>query len=104
MQCVYFFAAADYGKLKKALEENPYSERSFAHVGYTLRESKGLGLEAGKYVLVFECEDGLARELSEKIKLIESAKELSGTEKAAALAKIKEEEDSAAAGFGSIFG
>jgi len=104
MQRVYSIAAGDYAKLKKVLEENPYSDRSFAHVGYTLRESAGLGFEPGKYILVYECEDELAKELGEKLKAIESARELADPEKTAVVKKIREDEEAAAAGFGSIFG
>ncbi len=104
MRCVFSVSSADYAKLKKVVEENPYSDRSFAHVGYTIRESKSVGLEPGNYILTYECEDDLAKELAEKLKAIESAKELQEPEKSNVVKKIREEEEAAAAGFGSIFG
>lgn len=131
---VFAVSSGDYEKLKKILESDPYADDSFAKNGYTLRDSTGLGLEAGKYVLYYRAREEMGEKLKKKLtskaeeKLEEIIKgknlgeeqkqailkglkekelavhEVEGHEKEKIIKKIKEDEDSAAAGFGSIFG
>ena len=105
MDFVYLVDGKDYGRLKAVLEADPIGKQSFATIGYTLRESKSLGLKGGSYAVYFKCEDeSLAASLKEKLRPLESAKELEGPEKQEIISKIQGDEDSAAAGFGNIFG
>ena len=105
MEYVYMVEGRDYGKLKTIVEGGTLDKDSFATVGYTLRESKAMGLKGGNYILHFRAEDAeLAEKLKEKLKPVESAKELDGTEKQDIISKIQAEEDSATSGFGNIFG
>jgi len=106
MEFVFSIESKDYGALKRVLDENPFADDSFAKNGYTLKESAALGLKSGAYVLYFESADeALAKKLAEKLKTaLPNAKETTGEEKAKIIAQIKSESDSAAAGFGSIFG
>ncbi len=106
MEFVFSIESKDYAALKRVLEENPFANDSFAKNGYTLKESTALGLKAGAYVLYFESADAaLAKKLAEKLETaLPNAKELAGEEKAKIIAQIKSESESAAAGFGSIFG
>lgn len=105
MNHVFLVEGRDYGKLKDALAADPYSDDSFVKAGYVLRESKALGLKGGNYVVYFKTQDAaLADKLKTRLKTLESAKQLEGREAEEISGKIEAEEDSAAAGFGAIFG
>ena len=102
---VYLVEGKDYGKLKDMLAANPFERDSFAIVGYTLKESKPMGLKGGSYVLYFKSADPeLVKKLKEKLKMLVSAKELAENESTPIISLIEEEENSATSGFGSIFG
>ena len=104
MDFVFLFASSDAGKLKAVLDADSLSENSFARIGYTLRDSKAMGLEAGKNVLCFKCEEAAAKALIEKLKTVPSFAEAKPEEKQKVLAQIAAEEDNAAHGFGTVFG
>ncbi|MFH1107331.1 MAG: hypothetical protein V1787_05545 [Candidatus Micrarchaeota archaeon] len=105
MDYVFVIGGIDYGKLKDVLAAEPFADDSFAKAGYTLRESKPLGLKGGDYILHFRtADDSLASRLKARLKPLESAKELEGNAKDDISAKISADEDSATQGFGSIFG
>jgi hypothetical protein len=102
---VYLIEGKDYGKLKNLLTQNPYEKDSFSVVGYVLKDSKALGQKGGNYLVYFKGEDhAIMHKLCEQLKALETAKELAGEEKDKIIAQIEHEEDSAASGFGSIFG
>jgi hypothetical protein len=105
-QEVFMVDAKDYGKLEKLLSSDPYSDCSFTKAGYVLKESKALGQPAGFYIVFFESLDGrLIKALAEK--LLEAIPLARRPEQAArdlVVSRIREEQDSAASGFGSIFG
>ena len=106
MQKVFIIDAKDYVKLDRLLCADPFADGSFKKNGYTLKESKALGLAGGSYVLFFESnDDSLARTLAEKLtKEIPDAKEPDSETSGKIAAQIKKEEDDAATGFGAIFG
>ena len=105
MNHVFLVEGKDYGKLKDALAADPFADDSFVKCGYVLRESKALGLKGGNYAVFFKTQDAaLADKLKARLKTLESAKLLEGKEADEISAKIEAEEDSATAGFGSIFG
>ncbi len=96
---------ADERKLKEVLGKDPYSRDSFVLVGYTLKESKALGLEEGKYALYYSCgEEDVCKALDARLKEVPSAKFAQEPKASEIIGKIKAEEDQAASGFGSLFG
>ena len=104
MDFVFLFASSDAGKLKAVLDADSLADNSFARVGYTLRDSKAMGLEAGKSVLHFRCEEAVGKTLVEKLKQVPSFSEAKPDEKKKVLEQIAAEEDNAAHGFGAVFG
>jgi hypothetical protein len=100
MVSVFLFSPADYAKLKTLLEADTLSEKSFARVGYYLRDAKGFGLQG--YVAYFK--GFLSEEQKLILKQLPSSKELSGEEFKKVVDVIETEENQAAQGFGSMFG
>ncbi|MFH1751247.1 MAG: hypothetical protein ABH863_06205 [Candidatus Micrarchaeota archaeon] len=102
---VYIVEMKDYGELKKILAADPYARDSFAVAGYSLKDSKTVGLKGGSYVVFVKTADGaLIPKLKERLKPLQSGKELVGDEKDKVVLAIEGEEDNAASGVGSIFG
>ncbi|MFH0836035.1 MAG: hypothetical protein V1834_02620 [Candidatus Micrarchaeota archaeon] len=101
---VYTVEQKDYAALKKIVEGDSLEGVSFARAGYTLRDSKGVGLKGGKYVLYFKTDEETGGKLLEKLKEIASLAEAEGGERETILKAINEQDDAAASGFGSIFG
>ncbi len=104
MDFIYSVEGKEYEALKKILEGDSLASDSFIRVGYHLRESKSLGLKGGSYLLHFRCDEAMAPTLKARLAPLNSAKELSGAERDALVARIDEEENAAASGFGNIFG
>jgi hypothetical protein len=103
---VYIIEGKDYGKLDKLLAADPYAKDSFKTVGYTLKESKAMGMKGGSYILYYKAEDpALLAALGAKIvAALPEAKKADAETKTKVESQIKQEEDNATAGFGSIFG
>ena len=80
--------------LTKALETDQYAAESLARIGYTLREIEG------KVYVLFSTEK--TSYVKEKLKDVAALVE--GAEAEKIIAQIKSEADSAAQGFGSMFG
>ncbi|MEW5956070.1 MAG: hypothetical protein AB1626_06080 [Candidatus Micrarchaeota archaeon] len=106
MQFVYLIEGKDKKALDAVLSADPYERgTSFVTAGYTLKESKALGLPGGNYVLSFKTElPEVEAKLKERLKAVSSLKELVGDEKKKIVDQLEAEEASAGAGFGSIFG
>lgn len=105
MEFVALFDAGNLKDLKKVLEAEPYADDSFAKLGYTLKESKAIGLEEGKYVVYFKTEDeALGKKLEERLGEVPSFKQATDEEKEKVVQAINAEQDDATQGFGSIFG
>lgn len=105
MEFVFEIDASKQNDLKKVLEFEPYADDSFSRLGYALKDSSAVGLPAGKTVLYFKCvEQEKAKKLVEKLVAVEGLTEVSGEDKQKIVSVINSEEESAAAGFGSIFG
>ncbi|HLC38081.1 MAG TPA: hypothetical protein VJI71_01370 [Candidatus Norongarragalinales archaeon] len=103
-QYAFLFDSKDVQALKKILEADPYSDGSFARIGYVLKESAAAGLKTGKYVVFFKAEETMGKMLSEKLKVIPSFSEATSEELSKINAVIEKEENAATEGFGSIFG
>ena len=100
MVSVFLFGSGDYAKLKSLLEADTLNEKSFARVGYYLREAKSFVMQG--YVVYFK--GVLSEEQKSILKLLSSAKDLSGEEFKKVVDVIEAEENQAAQGFGSMFG
>ncbi len=107
MDFIYSVDSSDVASLKKILEANQYDKDSFSSLGYTLRDASSLSIEEKKTFLYFSVNDGqlkdsLLKKLSDA--KIGSLTEVSSDLKNKIISSIKESEDQAASGFGSIFG
>ena len=96
------FACTDVKELKKVLEADSLSEMSFARQGYVLREGKLYGLKG--YVVYLKVQPEHAAFFRGKLAVVPTSKELTGPDKEKVVSAVEEEENSAAAGFGSVFG
>ena len=95
----------DYGKLKDILAADPYADDSFAKSGYVLKESKPMGLKGGFYLIyVKTADDSLVLKLKARLAVLPTLKELEGPDFESVVSQIEAQEDSAASGFGSLFG
>ena len=105
MHYVYLVELKHKKELEAVLTADPYADDSFSRLGYTLKESQTVGLKGGSLVLHFKIEDAShAEKLKEKIKAVPTLKEANAEEKEKVVAAIEAEQNSAASGFGSIFG
>lgn len=102
---VYKVDMKDTGALKKALDADTFADDSFVKVGYTLKESQAVGLKGGSQIVYFKTEEqAIADKLKARLKEVASAAEVTGADKDKVVQQIESEQDSAAAGIGSIFG
>lgn len=99
---VYQIDGAKKAEVEKIIEADPYSQDSFARVGYKLKEGKILGEEAGKYYLYIKSSEDFIKKADEKLKGLcaVAAKEV----ELRVVEKILEEEEAAEKGLGDIFG
>ena len=88
--------------MKAILEADPYSADSFARAGYKLRDGATLGEAKDKIYLYISASDEFVKKADGLLKDV--AKPLSGKDEERIIAKIKEEEETAESGLGSIFG
>lgn len=96
------FACEDVKELKKVLEADSLSDVSFARQGYVLREGKLYGLKG--YVVYLKADLAQAAFFRGKLSAVPKSSELTGADREKVVAAVEEEENSAAAGFGSVFG
>ena len=89
----------------KKLHEDKYANVIFTRQGYSFRDGATLSLDSSKSYLYIDASEqflGLAEERFKRE--FKTVKRVSGSEEEKVIAIIKEEEDRAATGFGSIFG
>lgn len=98
MEEVYFYSEEKSKKVNKLLEDD-----YFKRLGYIVRECKLLGSDRKGYFLYIKAESGAIERAEEMLKEVEVEKIL-GEEKERIVKAILEEEESAAAGMGAIFG
>ena len=88
--------------LIQILEADKFAEDSFFRIGYQMREGASLGDDKNKlYIYVSSSEENV-KKADERIKSIATA--LTGEKEKKLLEKIASENESAEAGFGSMFG
>jgi hypothetical protein len=98
MKAVFFINMGDFPKVKNMV----YADDVLSRQTINFRESRALGFKKDGYYLEI---DGSHEAISKAKELMGPlAKEADAKEKEEVLRKIKEEEDKAAEGFGSLFG
>jgi rubrerythrin len=98
MKAVFFVPSESFSKAKNTV----YGDDMLSRQTINFRESKALGMEKeGYYLEIDGSEESIAHA---KEVLAELAKEVDKDEKEKILKKIEEQEDSAAQGFGTLFG
>ncbi len=103
MDYVYSVESKNKGKLAAVLDADPYAEKSFARLGYTLKSSEAVGLPAGKYFVHFKSDEDVGA-LTAKLKEVETVGEATEDEKKAVVDAVNKGLDDAVSGFGTIFG
>lgn len=98
MKAVFFIPSENYSKVKNEV----YGDELISRQTINFRESRSLGFDKDGYYLEIEGSDEARKKAKELVG--DKGKELEGKEKEEVLAKISEQEESAAQGFGSIFG
>ena len=120
---VYVCDEAEYQALKKALEYDPYLDKSFddeklralkddkyanvifSRQEYSLREGAAMGLEKGKYYLYIKANDDFLKSADDRLAHeFKSVKRAPPDAESKVIALINEEQSKANEGFGSIFG
>jgi len=98
MKAVFFISSESYSKCKNAV----YDDDLLSKQSINFRESKALGMKKeGYYLEIDGSEDSIAH--AKKV-LGDMAEEADKKERKEVLNKIEEQENSAAQGFGKIFG
>jgi hypothetical protein len=105
MEIILHAMEGNFAKLK----EKFLMDETVNRASMTFKEASQFGLKGGYLMIVKGADEKCLRALElskEKVsgKDVELAVEIKGREKEEILAKIKEEEDKAAEGFGSLFG
>ncbi len=90
-------------EVKKVLENPDVAANKWARNGYTLRDSKSLGVEEDCYYLYVNADEEFFNQNEEQI-MIEGVEKLQGEEYEKIKNLIEEEQSGAAAGIGAIFG
>jgi hypothetical protein len=98
MKAVFFIPSENFSKVKNVI----YADDLVSRQTVNFRESRALGFEKDGYYLEI---DGSGEAVKRTKEIIgDLGKEVDEKEKEEVLKKITEQEESAAAGFGSIFG
>lgn len=98
MKAVFFIPAEKYSKAKNLV----YGDDLISRQSLNFRESKALGFSKEGYYLEINGSEKAIERLAELLKDI--GKETDKKEREEVLKRISEQEESAAQGFGSIFG
>lgn len=98
MKAVFFINMGDYPKVKNLV----YADDLVSRQTINFRESRALGFKKDGYYLEIDGSHDAIKKVKEILGPL--AKEAEGKEKEDVLRKIKEEEEKAAEGFGSLFG
>ncbi len=98
MKAVFFIGMENYSKAKSIV----FADDMLTRQSVNFREARALGLNKDGYYLEIDGSNEAIHRAKELLKDI--AKEVEHKEKDDVLRRIKEEEDKAAEGFGSLFG
>ena len=98
MKAVFFIPSEKYSKAKNLV----YGDDLLSRQSINFRESKALGMKKEGYYLEIDGSEEAIKKLAEILK--DLGKEVDKKEREEVLKKISEQEESAAQGFGSIFG
>ncbi|MCX6778339.1 MAG: hypothetical protein NT157_05660 [Candidatus Micrarchaeota archaeon] len=101
---VYECESKEQGKLKAVLEREPYAPRSFSRQGYKLKDGGSVGGESGKYYAYMKADGEFFKWAEERFKEVPNMKRCEKALEEKLKATIEEQESSAEAGFGSLFG
>ncbi|RME79607.1 MAG: hypothetical protein D6769_01945 [Methanobacteriota archaeon] len=99
---IFYIAPDKYKEAKKVVESDPYETDSFARVGYKLKEAKTLGLDKEGYYLYIDAGEEFIAQATKKLEGVAERK--SGEEAESVKKAVEEEEASASAGIGNLFG
>ncbi|MCI0503543.1 hypothetical protein L0Y65_02420 [Candidatus Micrarchaeota archaeon] len=99
---VYECEGAKKAALTKILEADPYSEGSFARVGYKVKDGGMLGEDKAKMYVYVNASDDFVKKADELLKDVAKPCEPEVEKRIAE--KIQKEEEDAEGGLGSIFG
>jgi hypothetical protein len=102
MYRVYEGEPAKKADVMKILEADPYSDESFARVGYKVKDGGVLGEDKGKFYVYLSASADFVKKADEKLKDV--AKPASAEVEKRITEKIHKEEEEAESGFGSMFG
>ncbi len=98
MKTVFFIPSENYSRAKNLV----YGDDLLSRQSINFRESKALGFKKEGYYLEIDGSEEAIKKLAELLKDI--GEEVDRKEREEVLKKISEQEESAAQGFGSIFG
>ena len=98
IEMVYVVDGADKKKLSDLIAADPYAPISFGRVAPQLKEMEG------KVYMYIKSDDKFFKWADERLKAIPSAKKAGKEESEKIIKMIHDEEESAAGGFGDIFG
>lgn len=101
MDRVYECESSKKAEITKILEEDPYSEDSFARVGYKVKDGTAVGEDKEKLYVYISASEDFLKKADEKLKDLAKPAEEEVAKRV--IARIKEEEDTVAAGV-SMFG
>jgi hypothetical protein len=102
MQRVYECEGGKKAALMKILEADPYSEGSFARVGYKVKDGAMLGEDKAKMYVYVKASDEFVKKADELLKDVASPATPEVEKRV--VEKIQKEEEDAEGGLGSIFG
>lgn len=102
MERVYECPSNKRKDLNLILEKDPYAEDSFVRIGYKVKEGTVLGEKKECAYVYIKTDDAFVKKTDEKLKDIVTV--VTGEIEKRILDKIHKEEESAEAGFGSLFG
>lgn len=99
---IYVCESAKTQELKKIIEADPYQSDSFAAQGYVLKGGDALGMDAKKMYLYIKADLDFFKIAEQKLKgIVERAKK---DDEEKVVKNIEDEQNSAASGFGNMFG
>ncbi len=102
MKMVFQLPAEKKAELTKLLEAEPYEKVSFSRNGYKLKDGASVSEDAKKAYLYLSCTEEFAKFAHSKLDSMCEKTEPAVQERV--IKKIEDEENSAEAGFGAIFG